>query len=175
MYHVYTLTDPRDTKVRYVGMSQDAHKRYASHLATLERHCADKDKWLQELVSLGYTPILNIIETVETKKEALAKEHYWIQRHLSASNSLTNVRCTPKEKERRSMKAAKKPPQEAMPSDYLTPSDVGEILGVSAYTVLTWLRERRLPGYRFGYRWKVKKAELETWKHNQRNIKGPNI
>lgn len=58
-------------------------------------------------------------------------------------------------------------------TEYLTPRQVAQELGVGESTVLQWLREKRLPGYRFGYRWKVKKAELENWKNQRRNYQGP--
>lgn len=57
-------------------------------------------------------------------------------------------------------------------TEYLTPKQVAQVLGIGESTVLQWLREKKLPGYRFGYRWKVKKAELERWIHSQRNLYG---
>lgn len=60
-------------------------------------------------------------------------------------------------------------------NENMTPKEVADYLGMAESTVLQWLREGKLPGYRFGYRWKVKRAELETWENHRRNIKGPNV
>jgi excisionase family DNA binding protein len=60
-------------------------------------------------------------------------------------------------------------------TDWLKPREVAEELGMAESTVLQWLREKKLPGYQFGNRWKVKRAELETWQHMRRNTQAPNI
>lgn len=57
------------------------------------------------------------------------------------------------------------------PPKYLSPREVAAELCVGESTVLQWLRESKLPGYRFGYRWKVKRIELDAWKQTRRNHK----
>lgn len=89
MYQVYALKDPRDMLVHYVGIGKDAYKRYGMHLAFAGK--TNKDAWMQELRELGLFPVLEILESVETKAEALVRENYWIQHYLNLNAPLTNI------------------------------------------------------------------------------------
>jgi excisionase family DNA binding protein len=48
----------------------------------------------------------------------------------------------------------------------LSPEDVGERLGVSHYTVLTWIKRGRLKGRKIGKYWRVKPEDLEVFIEN---------
>lgn len=90
MYHIYTLTDPKTEKVRYVGMSKNAHRRYAMHLLNMGRLDGQKDRWIKALAETGEAPSMSIIETVETETEARKREKDWIQHYLNLKMPLTN-------------------------------------------------------------------------------------
>lgn len=94
MYSIYTLSDPRDNSVRYVGLSKNAYKRYGSHLLNLESNNTPKDHWVTELLNLGILPVLNVIETVETHDMAEEREHYWIHFYLQTKVNILNVAKT---------------------------------------------------------------------------------
>lgn len=51
----------------------------------------------------------------------------------------------------------------------LTVEQVAEIMHITPYTCRKWLNEGKLPGYRFGQRWRVIEAELIDWMREQRN------
>lgn len=91
MYHIYTLSDPGTQEVRYVGLSQNAHKRLAMHLLNPGKQDSPKNQWVQELLKDGTAPILSIIETPETRKEAEDREAYWIQYYLKSHAPLFNI------------------------------------------------------------------------------------
>lgn len=55
--------------------------------------------------------------------------------------------------------------------DYYTVKEVAELLQVTDDSVWNWLKAGKIPGYRFGGRWRINKAEFETWRKEQRNIK----
>lgn len=89
MYSVYALVDPRDQAVRYVGLSQNVHKRYAAHLVISER--PNKTLWIKELMQAGTPPALTVLETNLSRKEAEAKEGQWIQHYLDQGYALLNL------------------------------------------------------------------------------------
>lgn len=94
MYSVYALVDPRDMSIRYIGLTRDAQRRYAMHL--LYPGKTDKDAWLRELKDASVYPSMTVLESMETKSEAEARENYWIQHYLSINAPLTNTSKTSK-------------------------------------------------------------------------------
>lgn len=51
-YQIYALLDPRDSTVRYVGMSRNAQKRLFQHLLGDSRN-EYKHGWIRELLERG--------------------------------------------------------------------------------------------------------------------------
>lgn len=90
MYSIYTLSDPKESRPRYVGLSQDPYKRYGGHLVNLNKTSA-KDAWIMGLLDTGVLPALTIIETVETRMRAEEREHHWIHYYLQIGANLLNV------------------------------------------------------------------------------------
>jgi GIY-YIG catalytic domain len=90
-YVVYKHLDPRDTQVRYIGISKNAFKRFGQHLAAPEDgNNTDKAAWFSDLAQAGLLPILEIIESDLTFREALSREKYWIEYYLNLGAPLTN-------------------------------------------------------------------------------------
>lgn len=54
-------------------------------------------------------------------------------------------------------------------TEYLTPKQVSEMLETPYNTVLDWIKAGKLPAYRHGGRWKIRRVELEDWKKKQKN------
>jgi len=46
---------------------------------------------------------------------------------------------------------------------WLTPQDVARSLGFHIKTVQKYLREKKIKGYRFGLRWKIKESDLQAF------------
>lgn len=60
-HFIYVLVDPRTNVVRYVGCTEDAKKRAASHASHPIRSTKE---WVKELRDLGLKPQLRVIDTV---------------------------------------------------------------------------------------------------------------
>lgn len=85
-YKIYSLTDPRDQSIRYIGCTcQALYMRLQTHLSDV-RHPTNSNLningkrylWIKELLDSNIKPIINLIEIVGFDK-SLAKErerHY---------------------------------------------------------------------------------------------------
>jgi len=60
--YIYTLTDPRNDHVRYVGITAHPKKRSESHKINKNKNLG---KWSTELRLLGYSPQFEIIDIVD--------------------------------------------------------------------------------------------------------------
>lgn len=95
IYTVYTLIDPRDNTVRYVGITAGPiNRRLAEHLVGNDGNKA-KIAWVSELNQLGISPIIKPLEEVKGRKETLEREQYWIQYFLDRGAPLTNIMGNP--------------------------------------------------------------------------------
>ncbi len=88
-YRIYALLDPRDNRVRYVGLTgTPLHVRMFFHLQSA-RHGerGPKATWIRELLELRLEPqIVLIEETLEGPK----REIYWIAHFRKVAGDLTN-------------------------------------------------------------------------------------
>lgn len=90
MYVIYALGDPRDNKVRYVGMTSNIRSRFIEHIKCLGNNKL-KNIWIDELISLGMLPFCQTLETVYTINEARDCEAYWIKHYERLKMLLTNL------------------------------------------------------------------------------------
>lgn len=92
--YVYTLSDPRDNSVRYVGKTNNPQERLIFHLSLRESN-QPKNEWIQELQGLELTPTMTVIETVyydiPHKTTASQREKYWIDFYRRQGAHLFNV------------------------------------------------------------------------------------
>lgn len=88
---IYTLSDPRDGSVRYVGKSTQVAARYYNHLDYAKRPGRKfrSTNWIRQLLALGLKPTLTIIETVPYHQWA-DRERHWISHHKAVGANLTN-------------------------------------------------------------------------------------
>src|SRR5579859_7650789 len=92
-YSIYTLSDPRDGLVRYVGVSKDPQRRQKEHMQSYAHGSAAKRSWIAELTDLKITPVLMLIDSAEGWKQAAHLERYWISYYRAHGVSLLNRRC----------------------------------------------------------------------------------
>jgi len=90
MYIVYALVDPQDQKAWYVGITNDLERRYISHLRCMEENEA-KNKWIDSLKSQGYLPIMQTLEKMHSRSQAVIREVYWINHFNHLRMPLTNI------------------------------------------------------------------------------------
>lgn len=91
-YSIYTLSDHRDGRVRYVGCTSQAPKvRLAGHLygAKSGRERSRRADWLRRLLQDGVTPTMTIVESVDDGQWETA-ERRWIAEYRRNGADLTN-------------------------------------------------------------------------------------
>jgi hypothetical protein len=92
-WFVYTLSDPRDGAIRYVGWTVDIERRLHLHIwhstRRYERH-RYKAKWIRSLTSKGLAPLISTVESGygDDWKEA---EPRWIAKLKADGYKLTNL------------------------------------------------------------------------------------
>ena len=60
---VYTITDPRDYKIKYVGITTNPKNRFCKHNSIKQgKEGILKRNWILKLKSLGLNPIINIVD-----------------------------------------------------------------------------------------------------------------
>lgn len=89
MYVIYTLIDPRDHTVHYVGMTDNVYKRFLAHI-NCSGNNLEKNLWIQELRRANVLVLLKTLETTEDVGYARIREAYWIQHFVSLHEPLTN-------------------------------------------------------------------------------------
>lgn len=83
--YIYALYDPRDDKVRYVGVTDNPEARLNEHMHSRSERVRD---WVYELQKSRVAPRLRILEIPVDPHSA---EIYWIQKCEREGASLLNV------------------------------------------------------------------------------------
>lgn len=81
IYHIYSLSDPRDGKVRYIGCTTNIGVRYRRHFRETDN--PRKLEWIQGLVSEGLKPLIDVLEVTTDKYKAADLEKFYYQQHKS--------------------------------------------------------------------------------------------
>lgn len=102
-YYIYVLRDPVTQRVRYVGFTENPHRRLSLHVrdASREQHTGRRLKaWIEALQEKSCAPEMCIIEMV-SKGESRQAEKRWCDHYLAAGDDLCNsYRPQPNEKKR---------------------------------------------------------------------------
>lgn len=85
---VYTLSDPRDGLVKYVGITSRPKKRLSEHINEDENNL--KGAWIKRLKSLSLEPIYEVIDITDTDNFVWV-EQYWISQFKSWGFPLKNM------------------------------------------------------------------------------------
>jgi predicted GIY-YIG superfamily endonuclease len=109
MYVIYALIDPRDNTVRYVGITEDVYKRFLDHLSGSSGNFA-KNAWLFELRAANKMVIMETLEEVEGRQQALERETYWIKHFEMLKEPITNIsqRSSPRKAKRTNLQFGRK-------------------------------------------------------------------
>ncbi len=84
-YFIYALSDPKDSKIHYVGMSIDPKRRYFDHY----HDAGATSTWIRELIDEGLRPLLSIIEETDVEN-VRDREAYWIDFYCQQGEPLEN-------------------------------------------------------------------------------------
>lgn len=95
--YIYTLRNPTDGYIFYVGKTNDLKSRYFGHMSCGRNSLGAKGKYINYLFQTNRKPIIGIIEQIpiRTHYDSLYydyKEFYWIKNYLEYGWELTNVR-----------------------------------------------------------------------------------
>ena len=90
-YYVYTLADPRDLIIRYIGISTNPVRRYKQHISEAGSGSIAKESWLQGLTHLQIIPALTLIDETKTEHEARSRETFWIDYYRRKGAQLLNT------------------------------------------------------------------------------------
>ncbi|SRR6266496_5858610 len=93
-YTIYALIDPRDSSIRYIGITDNPDQRLKEHLRGRGGN-PPKGNCVYELRQLGLVPIMHLLETGLSLPAALERESFLIQHYLNSGNALVNLRVTP--------------------------------------------------------------------------------
>lgn len=87
--YIYTLSDPRTQKIRYVGQTTNLDSRYKQHCDKIKGH--PKDLWVKELKQENLLPIMTILEHVDKTQDLSYREKWWIAIGQAHGWELLNV------------------------------------------------------------------------------------
>lgn len=92
---VYSLVDPRDQQIFYVGKTyQKTADRLLKHLSESrsEKHTTPKHDYIRSIVADGHKPVISPIKVYDTEEEALAAETMLINQYIEMGYPITNSR-----------------------------------------------------------------------------------
>lgn len=87
---IYTLTDPRDGVVKYVGKTRRDNPKDRLWQHNCLRGHTMRDNWIRKLLSLGLKPTMDIIFLVPEGDNWEKWERYWIAEYKKINPSLKN-------------------------------------------------------------------------------------
>lgn len=88
---IYTLVDPRDNQVRYIGKTNNIKQRLCSHInRSRSGFKCPVHYWIRKLLSLNLRPTIHVQEVCNSDNWE-DREAYWIDYYRSKYKNLTNV------------------------------------------------------------------------------------
>lgn len=87
---VYTLEDPRDNSIRYIGITSSLLSTRLSHHYTVLKGFNYKINWIKKLKKLNLKPIIKELDVCNSFEEALYFERYWIKQFKCWGFTLVN-------------------------------------------------------------------------------------
>ena len=90
MNYIYSLTDPRNGQVRYVGKTTNPSLRLWTHQYNCQLSQRHSSCWVHGLRKAGLVPIMDILEIV-SGEEWKVVEQRWIEMFKAAGHRLTNL------------------------------------------------------------------------------------
>ncbi len=86
---VYGLADPRDGKIKYIGVTNSLIGRLREHMRMYGGNTR-KNAWLQELTDAYMLPYMVTLEVIEDDTEWREREIAWIDAYVKAGIDLLN-------------------------------------------------------------------------------------
>lgn len=106
VHKTYVLKDPRDSAVRYVGITRfPLEERLQGHLRMDVLSNPHKHAWFYELSCLGLLPDIELVETQPTRRASRQSEAAWFTHYYNQGAELLNVRMRGYSRPSRNMRA----------------------------------------------------------------------
>jgi hypothetical protein len=88
--YIYTLTDPRDNKIKYIGKTKnDINKRLIRHINESNSN-SKKDNWIKLLKKYDLIPTVELLD-IGDSKNINSLEIYWISQFIAWGFDLKNT------------------------------------------------------------------------------------
>jgi hypothetical protein len=94
MNYIYTLRDPRNNDIRYIGKTKWLNKRYKTHLEHAKKYgpgSTKKNSWIVKLLNDGILPIMEVLDELDDTTNWQLVEQYWIAQFKAWGFNLTNM------------------------------------------------------------------------------------
>jgi DNA-binding XRE family transcriptional regulator len=86
---IYALCCPFTNSIHYIGKSTQGMTRPLEHLK--KSHSEKIREWVIDLQTIGYSPIVKILEYVSAAEDLDFREKYWIQSEINKGSLLLNA------------------------------------------------------------------------------------
>lgn len=90
MIYIYTLTDPQNKAIRYVGKTNNLKNRLKTHISEAEKVKTHKNNWIKSLTINNLKPIIEILDIVYENDNWEIIEKYWISQFKTWGFDLVN-------------------------------------------------------------------------------------
>jgi len=88
---IYTLIDPRNGQVKYVGKTVDPKDRLRRHIAIrLDQPMTKCKQWIAQLLASGLRPLMSVIDTCKTSDWESVEKMY-IKKFRDSGVDITNI------------------------------------------------------------------------------------
>ena len=87
---IYSLSDPINGEIRYVGKSDNPKLRLVEHIKKSKYDLTHKNNWIKSLVNKNLKPVIEILDTVPISEWGFW-ENYWIDVVKTWGFKLTNI------------------------------------------------------------------------------------
>ncbi len=91
MIYIYSIKDPRDYQIKYIGKTIDIKRRFKEHLQpSYLKANTYKNNWIKKILVEGLQPIFEVVEEC-FEDEWEERERFWISYYRDLGFNLTNM------------------------------------------------------------------------------------
>ena len=90
MVYIYSLKDPRDYQIKYIGKTVDIDRRRKEHNQIHRNKKSKKNSWIIHLIKNGMQPVMEVLEECK-ESEWIDREKYWIMYYKKLGFNLKNM------------------------------------------------------------------------------------
>ena len=88
--YIYSLKDPRDYQIKYIGKTVDIDRRRKEHNQIHRNKKSKKNSWIIHLIKNGMQPVMEVLEECK-ELEWIDREKYWIMYYKKLGFNLKNM------------------------------------------------------------------------------------